>query len=231
MSTVHRLGDTVRRITRPPNPIATPLLTFLAEKGFKGSPRFLGIDDKGRDVLSYIHGEVPKELGHYDDGQLTVAADLMRSFHDVTSQFPDRAGCEIICHNDWSPPNCVFHDALPVAMIDFDTLAPGFRLWDLGYTAHTFLNLGSANYGVAEQLRRLRIFAHAYGLEESRLPELAVHISARLSSLARWAQDIDSRDITEWAEKSRDWVVTHILDSLLPSLRGRVASIREPAVP
>lgn len=228
---VYRVGDTIRRRSAVPNTLAPALLKFLESTGFKGTPRFLGIDSQGRDMLSYIPGVVPTCLGHYDDPQLAAAASLMREFHDATASFPDRAGCEVICHNDWAPPNCVFDGTRPIGMIDFDTLTPGPRLWDLGYSAHTFLNLGNGDYGTEEQLRRLRLFASAYGLEESRLTELVVHITARLTSCARWAGDIGSQDITEWAKKSRDWVATHLLDRLIPSHRGRFLVIREADLP
>ena len=35
------------------------LLVHLEEVGFDGAPRFLGIDDQGREVLSFVDGQVP----------------------------------------------------------------------------------------------------------------------------------------------------------------------------
>src|SRR5262249_48054696 len=93
----------------------------------------LGTDDKGRDILSYIEGEVPAELGWHRDEVLVAAAQLIRKFHDATVGLLDRqAGTprrlEVVCHNDLSPCNFVFRAGIPIALIDFDTVAPGPRL-------------------------------------------------------------------------------------------------------
>jgi Ser/Thr protein kinase RdoA (MazF antagonist) len=224
---VFRVGETVRRVNPYPNPLAAPLLLFLERAGFDGTPHFLGTDEQGRETLAYIPGTVPTELLHHSDDHLCAAARLLRCFHDATANFPELNGAEVICHNDFSPGNCVYVDGYPVAMIDFDTLAPGTRLWDLGYSVPTFLNLGHADYSVDAQLRRMRLFANAYGLPPDQLGDLAVNIAAHLSSCARWAQDIGSKDISEWASCGRDWFVTHILGLLLPSGRARITKLCE----
>jgi hypothetical protein len=55
---VVRAGDTVRRPVGPHSPLVHALLTHLESAGFAGAPRFLGIDRSGREVLTYIDGEV-----------------------------------------------------------------------------------------------------------------------------------------------------------------------------
>src|SRR3954451_8300444 len=53
---VVRVGDTVRRTMYPWSASVHLLLQHLESVGFGGAPRFLGIDDKGREVLSYVEG-------------------------------------------------------------------------------------------------------------------------------------------------------------------------------
>ncbi len=55
---VVRIGDTVRRPQRPTSPATHALLRHLADVGFTGAPRFLGVDEHGREVLSFLPGEV-----------------------------------------------------------------------------------------------------------------------------------------------------------------------------
>ena len=55
---VVRVGDTVRRPVGPHSPLVHALLAHLESIGFEGAPRFLGIDRNGREVLSYVDGEV-----------------------------------------------------------------------------------------------------------------------------------------------------------------------------
>ena len=224
---VFRVGQTVRRLNPHPNDLAPALLRFLEQAGFQGAPRFFGMDEQGREILSYIPGTVPVELFHHTDDHLVAAARLLRSFHDATTGFPGRDGAEVICHNDFSPGNCVYVDGRPTAMIDFDTLAPGSRLWDLGYSTPTFLDLGHPDYSPTTQMRRMRLFADAYGLPTDSTGDLAVHIAANLASCARWAHDVRCMDVSEWASSRRDWFVTHILDTVLPSRRGRITAVRD----
>jgi len=54
-----RIGQTVRRPAGPSSVAVRSLLLHLADVGFEGAPRFLGIDDKGRDVLTFIDGDDP----------------------------------------------------------------------------------------------------------------------------------------------------------------------------
>jgi hypothetical protein len=55
-SGVVRVGDTVRRPAGPWTPAVHALLTHLYEAGFRGAPRPLGIDERGREVLTFIPG-------------------------------------------------------------------------------------------------------------------------------------------------------------------------------
>jgi hypothetical protein len=52
-----RVGDTVRKAAGPWTPAVHELLRHLASKGFAGAPRPLGIDDRGREILTFLDGE------------------------------------------------------------------------------------------------------------------------------------------------------------------------------
>ena len=54
---VTRVGDTVRRPWRPTSPSTWALFDHLERVGFDGAPRFLGIDERGREILSFIPGD------------------------------------------------------------------------------------------------------------------------------------------------------------------------------
>ena len=73
---VVRVGNTIRRPIDGRGPLAHNLLHHLERRGFNGAPRFLGIDDAGREILSFIPGFVPPELGYFTDTQLVAAARL-----------------------------------------------------------------------------------------------------------------------------------------------------------
>lgn len=220
---VVRVGNTVRRPILGDRSLVHELLVDLESRGFDATPRFLGVDDKNREILTYLPGEVPVDLGHYSDDQLAVAAALLRRFHDATATFATARypQAEIICHNDWGPPNAVFRDGKPWGMIDFDTLAPGTRLWDLGYSAFSWLDLGDPGYTDDEQIRRLAVFADAYGSPACTPAQIAVHAVARQTALASWGREQGKSEIAEWAAAVATWTVLNVTEKFLPTGYGR----------
>ena len=83
-----RVGDTVRRPLSGDHALQQGLLLHLERKGFLATPRFLGMDRLGREILSFLPGDVPDELGHFSDAQLVEASALLRRFHDATANSP-----------------------------------------------------------------------------------------------------------------------------------------------
>jgi hypothetical protein len=160
---VVRVGDTVRRPRGANSVFVAELLEHLALRGFDGAPRWLGIDGQGRDMVTYVQGDVPGDLGFYDDAQLRAAFNLLRRFHDATSTTDLAQGAEVVCHGDFSPCNTVFREGEPIALIDFDTAAPGRRVDDLGYGLFLWLDLGNEDIALDEQRPRLGVAADAYG--------------------------------------------------------------------
>jgi hypothetical protein len=174
VSTVVRVGDTVRR---PPSPNAAfvhDLLDHLERHGWPGAPRHLGTDAEGREVLSFLDGHVawedsqPAEVG--SDESLAEVARLVRQLHDLTAGTPLAGAGEVVCHNDLSPKNTVYRESgrglRPVAFIDWDLAAPSDRLHDLAHTCWQFLPLGPAAGDLAGSARRLRLLCDSYGLED-----------------------------------------------------------------
>ena len=181
---VVRIGGTVRRAMGAWSAAVHDLLRHLEARGFEGAPRFMGVDAEGREMLTFVAGEI----GHYplpdymwSDTVLVAVARLLRDYHAATRDYlPPPEACwllpavyppEVICHNDFAPYNMVFRDGLPRAIIDFDTAAPGSRIWDVAYAAYRFVPLSYAPdmvarglADVAEQRRRLHLFCDGYGL-------------------------------------------------------------------
>ena len=161
---VVRVCNTVRRPTGPHTPFVHSLLRHLEDVGFDGAPRVLGIDERGREILTFIEGYVPPDLATWSDGQLVEAALRIRRFHDATARTELAAGEEVVCHNDLSPCNTVFLEGMPSAFIDFDEAAPGPRSQDLGYALWLFLDLGPEGADISTQGRRIRMICDAYGI-------------------------------------------------------------------
>ena len=175
----------MRRGQTAASPAVHQLLRHLEAKGFDGSPRFLGIDAEGREILSFIEGTtgIPPALWH-SDAPLLAAARLLRRYHDATLDFvgegplawayryPDAGRHEVICHNDFAPYNFVYtDDSIPIAVVDFDLAGPGPRLRDIAYAAYwltplSFQSEDMQDYAAADLQagsRRLKLFCATYG--------------------------------------------------------------------
>jgi Ser/Thr protein kinase RdoA (MazF antagonist) len=211
---VVRVGDTVRRPVGPHSPFVHRLLRHLEAVGFDGAPRVLGTDDRGREILSFLDGWVPPNLGHFSDDQVTAAARLLRRFHDATTGSALAGEHEVVCHNDPSPCNYVFVDARPVAFIDFDHAAPGDRLRDIAYAGWLWTLSADDGPSVPEQARRLALMARSYGLDDpsplldavlrrqaENLDETLARTRSADAPVARYAHDA-----AKWQREQTAWL-------------------------
>jgi hypothetical protein len=72
-------------------------------------PRLLGIDERGREILTFIEGEVVEELSEpLSEARLVSAGRLIRMFHDATIGFSLAGPAEVVCHGELGPHNTVF---------------------------------------------------------------------------------------------------------------------------
>jgi hypothetical protein len=183
---VVRVGNTVRRPLRPESPAVHGFLHHLEKVGFEGAPHFLGTDDRGRAILSYIDGEVgipPYPEWTASEELLTSVAALQRGLHEAARSFvePDGAVWQranlpepgpgaIVCHNDLCVENVVTRQGRAVAFIDFDFAAPVDPIVDIAIAARHWVpvrdpdDVRDGRTGV-DQVRRFRAFCDAHGLD------------------------------------------------------------------
>ncbi|QEV22657.1 aminoglycoside phosphotransferase family protein [Streptomyces alboniger] len=222
---VVRVGDTVRRPTGPWTPAVHALLTHLHEVGFHAAPRPLGIDDEGREVLTFMPGDVvwPDRFSLLDPArQLARVAQLTRDFHDAVQDFtppPDARwqrlipaeGSDIIAHHDLAPWNLVVggggQSQGQWALIDWDGAGPGSRLWDLAYALHGFVPLSAdPRRRRPDAADRMRGFVGAYGLDEAERRRLVPMLGRRTRSMHVFLRDQAACGVQPWA---RLWTEGH----------------------
>jgi hypothetical protein len=178
---VTRVGDTVRRPRRPTSEATEALLDHLERVGFAGAPRYLGSDERGREVLSYIPGQAPiapYPSWAFSDETLASVAKLLRDYHDAVATFdpsshiwpaaiPPRFRESIVSHNDPNLDNVIFDGGRAVALIDFDLASPGSAGWDLACAARLWVPVRDEQDAPPNTsgriLARLALFADAYG--------------------------------------------------------------------
>ncbi|MBK7822896.1 MAG: phosphotransferase [Tessaracoccus sp.] len=204
MEPVVRIGDTVRRVTGPWTAGVHELLRRYEGAGIVEAPRPLGIDEHGREILTYLSGEVmtttPEQL--WSLPLLRAAGRLLRRLHDASTPLvgaefawrqPTREPVEVICHNDFAPYNLIIDGDRLIGVIDFDMASPGSRLWDIAYLAYRLVPYAEDAHGFdpgrdgsrADRLREL-LAAYGVGYPDDEVRRI---VAQRLDALAEFTED------------------------------------------
>ena len=118
-------GGTVRRPAGPWTPAVHALLRHLETRGFAGAPRVLGMDEQGREMLTFLPGQTvggarPWPAWVHSDGALGQAGRWLWRYHDAVRDFVPPLGLrwrssprawrpgDVIGHNDAAPYNAVW---------------------------------------------------------------------------------------------------------------------------
>lgn len=144
------------------------LLLFLEDQGFPFAPRALGMDEQGRDILSYLEGETwPDSCSGLCDDLLVQAARAIRRYHDATVGSTLAQGHEIVAHHELGPHNTIFQGGHLIGFIDWDDATLGTRLRDLANAVYNYVDVGHwDNQEASEQARRIRLMCAAYGWDD-----------------------------------------------------------------
>ena len=200
-----KVGDTVRREVGPWSPAVHLLLEHLDSVGYAAAPRFLGVDDQGREILSFIAGVIPAGA-HPEvvtDLALRDVGGLIRGLHRAVAGFTLPAGEDwhfeslggpephVVCHHDLSPKNTVFRGGRAVALIDWDMATPEAPVHDVVHAAWQFVPLATdeacERQGWArppDRGRRLRVLLDAYGLPGEERTGFAARVTERMEITA-----------------------------------------------
>lgn len=237
------VDGTVRRATGPWTPAVHALLRHLEERGFEGAPRVVGLDAKGREMLTLVPGLTvgatkPWPAWVHSDDALRQVGVWLRRFHDVMRDFVPPADArwrigthqwrpgDVVGHNDAAPYNAVWTEGTDgatrlVGFIDWDFASPCSPAWDLAFTAFSWIPLHSREVVEAEGFHnfrsrpgRLRLLLDAYGWSGS----VAEVLDAVLARLAEHMSDV--RGLAESDDPFFQRLVDEgVLDALSQAMR------------
>ena len=226
-----RVGDTVRRPLRPFSLTVQAYLAHLRDAGFTGAPLPFGVDEQGREVLSFVHGDVPRNPLPPEtagDEVLVALAGLIRALHEASAGWTPPSGAvwggtpasagrvteqaELVSHRDYYPGNVVFRDGLPVALIDFDLAKPTTRLYDIANALWYWAPLRDPRdrapaFVDADIPHRVAVFADAYGMtarQRAELAPFAVDMARRYHENARVSAQLDPVFRKLWEDGAKD---------------------------
>lgn len=172
-----QIGATVRRETGPWTPSVHALLQHLAAADVAEVPRVLGMDVRGREVLTYVPGhQLDVDTEEAPEALLGAAMGWLRRYHLVVRDFRHpgpwrstnrpQADGELICHHDFAPYNVALSSSATgerlVGVFDWDMAGPGTRVEDLAFAAWNWVPLFRP---LPPELSatRLSVMASAYG--------------------------------------------------------------------
>ncbi|SMH42904.1 Phosphotransferase enzyme family protein [Rathayibacter oskolensis] len=160
---VVRVGDTVRRPRSYRSSFIAALLQELQAAELGWAPRYLGVDERGRDSFAYVDGTTTDHPSQRDEAAYRSVGTMLRELHESTRTSPLASGGACVVHGDPGPYNVIVASGLPVALIDWDSAHAGDPLEDVGYAGWTWCVQSVGHIPVADQARRLRELVDGYG--------------------------------------------------------------------
>jgi hypothetical protein len=227
-TTVHRRGSLVIRDTGPWTPTVHSLLRHLEAAGFTAAPRLVGsgLDQDGREVLTFIDGEFTQPGPWSLDAAAALGA-LLRDLHHATRTFRPPVDAvwlpwhgrglgspeKVIGHCDVAPWNIVARDGMPVALIDWETAGPVDPLVELAQLCWLNAKLHDDIVTdrehlppLADRARQLAAIVDGYGLAASQrrgfldlIIQFAICDTAWEADDAAIAPDTTTHPIALWA--------------------------------
>jgi hypothetical protein len=213
-----RIGGVVHKRAAPSTPTVHALLRHLEQAGVDGVPRALGFDEQGRQMLTYLPGEVigdsvPWPAWVYADSTLVQVGQWMRRVHDATASFVPpgderwftgrtmRPGW-IVGHQDAAPYNAVMDGGRLAGFFDWDIASPSSRDDDLAFSALLWVPLTAPEAGeqpgpadAGNRSRRLHLLLDAYRYDSDRgaFGAAVVRRARRQASVIRGMADAGDR--------------------------------------
>ena len=222
-----RIGGTVHRTTGPWTAAVHALLDFLASR-LEHTPRVLGFDGQGREVLTFLPGRVVDiDTEILTPDQIHSLVSWTRRFHEVVAGFghpgpwryPRVPQASLIGHNDIAPYNVCFDGDDVSGVFDWDLAGPTTPLMELAFIAWNCVPLWR-DIGEEASADRIRRICAAYGgVHPAQIVDTVPH---RIQMMLDWiplgaaAGDAGLRRLMSQGEPERSQAA---LNELVPRLR------------
>lgn len=220
-----RIGKTVHRPTSWWTPAVHDVLNYLESVDFKYSPRVLGFDDEGREILSFMEGESGKEGWYkiHSNKGLQNYARLLREYHDaIAGYIPSDSSIwayaegglkpgEIVCHGDFGPWNITWNGETPTGIIDWDLVFPAKPSYDIFYALEWSVPFHDNEMArdwhhfkkIPDRKHRIDVFLEGYGTTRQELGNVISGVAKTQRTVAEHEKILAERGSqpqVEWVE-------------------------------
>ena len=181
------------------------VLLWLEKKNNGISPHFKGVSGDGREIITFLEGSSPDNLGNFSDDQLYRAGKIIKNIHESLSDFPGCNDGQTVCHYDLSPCNFMFMNNMPYAVFDWDSCRIGDPKDDLAYAVKMWCDIGNNEQVVSDVNRKIKIMIHGYGINGFDLKNKILGQLDRLYS-SEWEAEIKTYSFRQWIVECREWI-------------------------
>lgn len=179
INSVSRRGEIVYRTGGPWVPAVHAVLDYLHDRGFTYAPHALGVDERGREMISFLPGSSmmrPWQPVMFTDDALVQATAMLHKLHAATRDLvlpPETAWRggraakvpgQVIRHGDLGPWNTLWQGDRLTGLIDWDFAEPGMAITDLAQLALYFVPLRGEDHWRQCGFPNRPGFAHRLGV-------------------------------------------------------------------
>ena len=183
------------------------VLQWLEQKDPLIAPHFLGLDNDGREITTFLEGKSPDNLGEFSAVQLQTAGIVIRRLHDLLADFPNCKKGQTVCHNDLSPCNFMFKDDMPYAVFDWDSANIGNPKNDLAYAIWMWCDIGNEEQSADKAIGKIKHIVIGYGIDHFDLANKIVEEMDRVYCSVI-GTDME-KNTQQWIAKCKAWVVSN----------------------
>ncbi|EGP4841376.1 TPA: phosphotransferase [Enterococcus faecium] len=196
MSTITKKGNTIYK-SKPHNIQTVKRFLVYMEPYDLNIPKYLG-ETSDKIHLSFVKGNsIHSNTDNISSEKRLVmiksAAKLLATYHLATEKFPvleedkyffsynGSLEKDVICHNDFAPYNLTFEDYEAVGIIDFDTICPAPREWDIAYALYRFILIDKNIKNEYQKFIKLFLKAYEYQKDTDFFPIVIERIQALIN--------------------------------------------------
>jgi thiamine kinase-like enzyme len=207
-SSVTRKGNYVYRACCSNSPFVHKILKWIESKDSTIIPHFIGINDDGREIITFLEGQAPKDLGDFSEKQLFEAGKLIKYLHIILADYPDCKKGQTVCHNDLSPCNFMFINDIPYAVFDWDAAAIGDPMDDLAYAVWMWCDIGNLEQSVEKVNAKIKNMIQGYDAKQFDIKNKIINQIDRVGR-SMWPTQEQTGNVRSWTNACKEWIVNN----------------------
>jgi hypothetical protein len=183
------------------------VLLWIEKKNPAIAPHFIGLAEDGREIITFLEGHSPDNLGDRPLEQLYNAGKLIKTLHELLSDFPGCIQGQTVCHYDLSPCNFMFHDDIPYAVFDWDAAKIGEPMDDLAYAMWMWCDIGNKEQSIELAKVKIGSMMDGYGIKKfdisGKIIEQMDRVYNSTIGLKEW------ENFRQWVKECKEWVIKY----------------------